>query len=289
MDGAHSPAAIPCGHEQVRKVGGHFVCAACGQPLTGFAPSPTPRSWLTLIDPVLMRRGALRLSLGAMIAAGLAWWGGFSWWILSTLITLVHECGHAVAAWCVGRPALPKFDLQYGGGITNWGERMTLLVVLWLVAWIWLARITWRDPWRWLVLAGALTQWFLMWSGQDLTLISYAGHGAELAFAAIFLVRAATGISVAHALEGWLYAIIGWSLWGLSFGFANGVLNDPAIRDRYLLGKGGVLDNDFVVLTGQMPWSLETLLHLHQALAILTVLIALGISAWILALRTCQR
>jgi hypothetical protein len=34
------------------------------------------------------------------------------------LITVIHELGHVATAWLFGSPALPSFDLTYGGGVS---------------------------------------------------------------------------------------------------------------------------------------------------------------------------
>jgi hypothetical protein len=46
----------------------------------------------------------------------------FTRFVMSALVTLFHEMGHAVVAWCLGIPALPAFDFTYGGGITSYGQ-----------------------------------------------------------------------------------------------------------------------------------------------------------------------
>ena len=39
--------------------------------------------------------------------------------VLHVLITVIHELGHTATAWLFGSPALPSFDLSYGGGVSH--------------------------------------------------------------------------------------------------------------------------------------------------------------------------
>lgn len=55
--------------------------------------------------------------------------------VLSPLVTFLHEFGHAVAAWLLGCPAIPAFDFVYGGGITHHGEFRLPLAILMGCAW----------------------------------------------------------------------------------------------------------------------------------------------------------
>ena len=45
----------------------------------------------------------------------------FTRFVLSALVTLFHEFGHAVMGWLMGHASLPAFDFVYGGGLTHYG------------------------------------------------------------------------------------------------------------------------------------------------------------------------
>ena len=190
------------------------------------------------------------LAIGGVLGSLLAAWGGFLFSIIGMLSVLIHETGHALAAWLVGRPAIPKFDLQYGGGITPISCRNDLICALLAIAALWLLWHAWQRGPRWVavtVIAVAIPP-ILIVSGWDALWFTAAGHAAEAIMAAVFLVRAATGIGIAHRLEAGLSALIGTGLWWQVSGFASSLIHDASFQDRYADGKGGVLNNDLTVL-----------------------------------------
>jgi hypothetical protein len=67
-----------------------------------------PRAWL-----------ALGIGLAAFPLAKLLWIPNY---VFNFLTTLVHECGHALFAWLMGRVSIPTVSIA-GGGVTVWGER----------------------------------------------------------------------------------------------------------------------------------------------------------------------
>lgn len=223
--------------------------------------------------PLHWRRGAA----GAGIAVAILWWGGLPAWILGTLTVLVHELGHAVMAWITGHPAIPKFDLQFGGGVTPIGERSWLVSGLLLAAGAWLVVQAW--PRRGWVRTGAIAlvavPLLLAVTGLDSAAFTVAGFLGEFAVAGVFLVRSLTGMAVAHRLEGWLYAVCGWMLWLRPLILSWQLATDPSARERYAEGKGG-MDNDLTVvadlLGGSVPgwgWAM-----------IVVALATLAISGW---------
>ncbi len=221
------------------------------------APAPAPLHWRPL-------------AAGLLIGGVLVGWVPFAGFILHYLNILVHELGHAAVAWSVGIPAIPKFNLQQGGGITAHGERMTVLVLLLLAAGAWLLALAWSRG-RWLrcgamVVVGLPV--LLAVTGLDKSAITAAGHLAEVALACVFLARAATGIAVAHWPEQWLYAICGWAMWWIVMGFSWSLATDPAYLAWYHEATCGT-DNDLVKLSDASGLSVVNLAWTLMLVAIL--------------------
>jgi hypothetical protein len=49
--------------------------------------------------------------------------------VIHMLITVIHELGHTATAWLLASPAVPSFDLAYGGGVSLVLARQALLVI----------------------------------------------------------------------------------------------------------------------------------------------------------------
>jgi hypothetical protein len=236
---------VACDHPRINSGPDGAVCRVCGARLAAPAPPSRPLEW--------------RLTAGgAVIAIVIQWWGGLVLWILGMLSVLVHELGHAVVAWSTGHPAIPRFDLHYGGGVTSIGCRSGLISLLLVAAGIWLLVLAWKHGPA--IRAGAIAvvagPLLLAVTGWDEAAFSLAGILGELVFAGIFVVRGLTGRAVAHRLEGWLYAICGWTMWLNVLLFAWRLATDGGFQAAYAEGKGG-LDNDLTVIAGQLGGSVS--------------------------------
>ncbi len=257
-----------CQHGEVRKQGDRFVCAQCGGDPD--LPGPTASAVAWRMDP----QDWLHLGVGGVIALILFLFGGFPGMVLSILKTLVHETGHAAAGWLVGRPSMPRFDFQYGGGFTTICGQSPFLIAVWGLVWVGIL-IQFRDrrwwPWAWGLLG---LQALLTFTGLNEPFFVVAGHLGELIFAGIFLFRAATGMAVVQQGEAWLYSILGWGIWIQSIYLAWAVLYDAEIREFYLQGKRGV-DNDLVQLAENLPGQLSGACVLHLLAGAATIALML--------------
>jgi membrane-associated protease RseP (regulator of RpoE activity) len=167
--------------------------------------------------------------------------------ILSAMVTLFHELGHAVAAWLFGYPALPSFDFVYGGGFTHYGIfRLSLAigigaVFLWI---LWLVRGNRKA----MAIVGAVfAVWLVIvtkeWRRE--LVIAAAGHLFEFILAAILFYQALSGVGWRNpAVERPLGAFVAFFVQIHSTLFAWRLINDPSFLDWYREGKGGALMND---------------------------------------------
>lgn len=179
-------------------------------------------------------------------------------WVFSTFATLFHEMGHTALAWVFGRPAIPKFDLRYGGGFTSWEERKGLVLLIVAGAWAGLAWSRRGNPLAMgLVLGGAALWALFAFAGGCDVVVLCAGHGGELILGGLFLWRALTGSSVVHDAERPLYAAIGMFVLLQAAFFAGGLLGGGEARAAYEAGKGGILPNDFVQVADLVGTRLE--------------------------------
>jgi len=158
----------------------------------------------------------------------------------SMLRTLVHELGHAVTAWVFGRPAIPGFDLVWGGGITLHGEQKAWLLVPIFGAWI-AVLYHLRARVRALIWAvmGLVTYALLALTLAHEVLILFMGHGSELLFGCLFLYRALSGQAVISPWERPLYATAGiYNVLSVAW-FSLRLVLDPDYRWAYGMAKGG--------------------------------------------------
>ncbi len=197
--------------------------------------------------------------------------------VCSYLTILVHEMGHALTAWLFGYPAIPTFDLRYGGGVTLEGERAwpLVLIPLALLAWLaWRHRSNPSAPWAWSGLG-------LIYLGLAVLpihreLIIAMGHGTELIIAGIFVYRALSGAAIKIPAERPLYAACGMFIVFESLRFGWRLASSAAARREYAQAKGGGHWMDFSRLAGEFEIREQVL-----ASGFLVCALAVPVLAWL--------
>ncbi len=200
-------------------------------------------------EPRFMQRDEwLMLAIGsgvALISMVLFWPG----WILGTFKTLAHEFGHALFGWLLGCPSIPAFDMLHGGGVTLVAEKSTLLLLVIYAAMGYLIYV-YRKNTKTVILLSILAAahlWLTLTTGHSVVIL-FMGHGTELLIATLFIYRALSGRSIINEAERPLYAIIGFYITFYDIDMAHKLLTDLSSMAEYMDGKGGELDNDFVVI-----------------------------------------
>ncbi len=244
-------------------------------PQAKHSPLP-PQAWeiaVSAMDPQAQRAVAIGfgLALVLLIIEPLNF-------LLSPLVILVHELGHAATAWSFGYPAIPAFDFLYGGGVTMHGERISVL--LWLIyGGIFFGAWWYRHNRLTLGIVGGFTlfyTWFAFSSIHDALFLAM-GHGFELIFAGIFLYRALSGSGCRHGLEQTLYGLAGCFIIGYDLRFAWDLMFDPVAQGIYLEGKGGLLDNDFTRLGRFFGVDMTVVAGIFWWLVLLTPFVVYGL------------
>jgi hypothetical protein len=219
------------------------------------------------------REGLAALGIGAGLLLVLGWFP-FVAFILSPILTLTHELGHAAFAWLFGYPALPAFDFFYGGGLTHWAERrhgvLWLLIVGLLGAGIWRSRG--HRP-RMIFFGVLLALYVPLALKADWEIVLYMGHGTTLIVAGVFLYRALDGWACIYPIERPLYAFLGFFMVLHEMALAHGLMTNPAARMLYREGKGGIA-HDFVRISGSLRTSLESVARFHLFWCVLVVVAA---------------
>lgn len=167
--------------------------------------------------------------------------------LLSPLITLVHELGHTLTNWIFGYPAIPAFDFMHGGGVTFNVERMPFLIGLVYCGFGYLFYVYWQNYLTARVLLGvAIAYTLCAFTGiQEFWVVSM-GHGFELIFAGIFMARAISGYACRYSIERPLYAMLAAYVIFYDLQFSWRLIFDQTTRAIYQQGKGGVIDHDLV-------------------------------------------
>jgi len=166
------------------------------------------------------------------------------------LITLVHELGHTFFAWLFGYFAIPAFDFIFGGGITFQSSERSPLLLGAIVAGLTYLFYRYRNhvPISRYLLGFAIIYSLCAFTPLHEMLIKSMGHGFELLFAGIFLFRALSGHGSQIPIERPLYGMMGFFMLLNDIRFAWGLMTNADEREIYEAGKGGLLDNDFVIL-----------------------------------------
>ncbi len=216
----------------------------------------------------------IALGWGLPLALLITWWKPLGT-VLMPLPVIIHELGHAVAAWVFGRPAIPAFDFHYGGGVTRWFDQVPGLVVVVMVAMLYLGWRMRRRPVATICVgAGVVVYSLLAWNKGHMLVIEASGHGFELLFAGVFLYRAFTGLGLRLSVERPLYGMLG--LWFLfhNLAFANQLLTNPAARAEYAAAKGGGDWMDFAQLSRDLNMEFSLVVGCYLILCLMVVPLA---------------
>lgn len=200
--------------------------------------------------------------LFAAVAAALVYAFPLTRFILSALVTLFHEFGHAVAGWLLGYPSLPAFDFVYGGGFTHLGvfhRSIAVAVFALLCGLVWLFRENRRAMG---LLIGVIAVWLVLVSAEwrRELVVSAAGHLSEFILAGVLFYKALTGSGLRNPeVERPVAAFIALFVQLHSFLFALRLTRDAELLARYREGKGGALMNDLeaVALDLQIHFGIE--------------------------------
>lgn len=187
-------------------------------------------------------------TLGIGLAAAIVIYAvPFLRFVFSAIVTLFHEFGHAVAGWLLGYPALPAFDLVYGGGLTHYGEFHVSIAIAIGAAFAWLAW-TFRQNRKALTLVlSFFAVWLIAVTGEwrrELVMAS-AGHLSEFILAGIMFYKALSGVGLkAPEFERPVAAFVAFFVQIHSMMFALRLIRDADFLSWYREGKGGMLMND---------------------------------------------
>lgn len=188
-----------------------------------------------------------KIAAFGLIAAILAYLFPLTRFLLSALVTLFHELGHAVAGWLLGHPSVPAFDFVYGGGFTHRGEfrvSLAIAIAIGIAYLVWLYRGH-RGIAAGIAIAGLVWLFFVTAEWRRELLIGVAGHLAEFILAGVMFWKALTGHGWKNPdLERPLGAFIAFFVQIHSMLFARRLLRDAEFLAWYREGKGGALMND---------------------------------------------
>ena len=188
---------------------------------------------------------------GGLAAALVAHAVPFVAFILSPLVTLFHEFGHAATAWLVGCPAIPAFDFVYGGGVTTHHDFQLPLGLLIGAGWMWLGWTFRRNPRSLAVIGTCAGVWLLAVSSEwrrELVIASM-GHLGEVVLASVLVFMALSGVGWRiPELERPLGAFAAFFVQLQTLGFAWRLRHDAAFLAEYGEGKGGAMMNDLEVI-----------------------------------------
>lgn len=242
-----------CGAENARNA---IECAHCGVILAKAMRVDVPLRGRRVLDEERVVDGRIGPAEWKVLGSGLAmaivvYALPFTRFIFSTLVTLFHELGHAIAGWLMGYPSIPAFDFVYGGGLTPHGAFQTPIAVAIAAAFAY-AGWLFRENRKSMAIIGAL---FLLWlccitrEWRREIVFAAAGHAGELILAGIFFYKALAGVGWRDAtIERPLGAFVAFFVQIHTMLFAWRLLHDPSFLDWYREGKGGALMNDLEVV-----------------------------------------
>lgn len=235
--------------------GQHYPAPTNQDPLLQAQASPIPyQAEPDQVIPVVNsidKAGWKALGIGTVLGALLIAFFPTISFLLHPLITIVHELGHAAAAWAFGCPAIPAFDFNYGGGVTAKTDRqLPLLILIYVI--LGLGCYFFRKNRLTVALLVGLIILHIacVLTTMDEFLFSFMGHGTELIIAGVFIYRAISGSSIIHQVERPLYATLGMFMEFYDIHFFYMLYSSMDARIDYEEAKGG-MGMDFSIIANQ--------------------------------------
>lgn len=191
-------------------------------------------------------------------------------------LVMVHEVGHAITHWLFGRPAIPMIDFAFGGGLTLHFEQswVILALIYGAIAFLmFLCRVYPRL--QGIVALCTLVYSICLFTNWNLILSTFMGHGMELV--AIFgcLYLAISGYFCRMAGDRAIYAMLGFFTFFCDLQFGWQLLYDTDFQAWYGEGKGGIIDNDLVILASDyFGVDLAAVVYVFLAICIMTPVLA---------------
>jgi len=283
--------ACACGRCGTPVRPGELLCWRCGRPL-GLPPrTPLPAAAPSRSSPRSVAAPALAPDEPRVLGLRAPWFflvlgfvvapvfrltpllGLIGWY----LAALVHEMGHCIAGWLVGRPAVPVLGLNAHAMSVEEDFSLGIALAVWagglVAAWRFL-----EGRKRWIVGGMVLVLHPLVaFTGLAALLTITGGHLGELVCAGIFLHRALTGGFTSSPVERGLYAVLGWYLVLVNLWLTGGLVGSEAARRSYAQNGSYGLTNDYLVAAHQLlGTSLETVAAVMTlpALAVVPVTVA---------------
>lgn len=158
---------------------------------------------------------------------------------MNMMATFFHEIGHAASGWLFGYPTIPVFDVKHGGGMAWHTDQHWFIILCVYLGFGWLATKIWGHMGlvAGLGILAAVHAALLMTDGHVVWIL-IMGHGFELGFGVIFLIRCLYDLAPRGAVERALNGIIGFYLVFNVMIVCWGIMNDPAYRMVYRAQKG---------------------------------------------------
>ena len=240
-------ACPKCGFEEAESA---RECSRCGIVFGKYGASGTPRSSTALVpldDEDEVADGRLGPSELKVLGIGLAmaivaYAIPLTRFILSAMVTLFHEFGHAVVGWLMGMPAIPAFDFVYGGGITPHGRFQIALALVIAGGFAYLMYLFRQNPKTVGLIAGVFLVWLFFVSSdwRREFIFGAAGHLSECILAGILFYQALSGVGWRiPEIERPLGAFVAFFVQINMIFFCRNLMTDPDFLAWYKEGRGG--------------------------------------------------
>jgi len=162
------------------------------------------------------------------------------------LASLVHEMGHSGFAWLCGMPSIPAIS-PTGHAAALHGDQSIALALMALGGLVFAAWKFLEGRARNIAIGLVLVVHpLLAFTPACELLFLLAGHGGELAFATLALVKTLDGGFTKSKLERGLYGTVGWFLVGRNAWLGYGLATSSGARARYASSGSFGLENDLV-------------------------------------------
>jgi len=162
------------------------------------------------------------------------------------LASLVHEMGHSGFAWLCGMPSIPAIS-PTGHAAALHGEQSVALALMALGGLVFAAWKFLEGSTRNVAIGTVLVVHPLIaFTPARELLFLLAGHGGELAFATLALVKTLDGGFTKSKLERGLYGTVGWFLVGRNAWLGYGLATSSGARAHYASSGSFGLENDLV-------------------------------------------
>ena len=160
---------------------------------------------------------------------------------------MFHEIGHTIFSWLFGYPALPSFDLEHGGGMSYYFNRVWAFQIAGFAGAGYLCYLAYQQSSFLFYASLSITGLYILSGLTEFhhTIIDFMGHGFSIMTGSYFILRMLFSLTEKRFLEKEISAFLGYFMIFANMKLCWELIFDIDYQEEYWNQKGSHGFGDF--------------------------------------------